>query len=555
MDKAGADFEASVASIIARLHATPVVLQIPIGAENNFEGLIDLLEMKAIYFDQDDTGAKFSTRDIPEHLLEAAKKARAATVEKICETDEALTELFLGDEAISVAELKRGIRKATINNILRPVLCGSSLKHIGVQQMLDAVCDYLPSPLDMPPVVAISADDKKKEVKLVNDPSAPFAALVFKIVAEKPVDLYFLRIYSGRLKSNSRVINPATGEKENVTRIMRVYAKKREAIDSADAGDIVAVTGPKYALTGHTLCATQQPVLLESIEFPDTVISQSIEPSSSRDRDKLLFAMQALTKQDPTFRFRMDEETGQTLISGMGELHLEVLTKRITDDMGVDVRIGRPRVSYREAVSVAAVGEGRFERDLGGKPQFAVVKLRLEPMPASVEDAESFRSEVPIDTLSRQFLTAIETGVRDTAQSGPLLGYPVIRWRATLLDVEQHETDSSEVAFENAARLAFTRAAEAGKPVLMEPIMALEIRTPDEYFGAINADLNARRALIKDTDVRGAVRIISAEAPLAEMFGYTTQLRSLSQGRAAASMEPLHYAEAPASLAEKMLQS
>jgi elongation factor G len=306
MDKAGADFEASVASIASRLHATPLVLQLPIGAENRFEGLIDLLEMKAIYFDQDECGSKYSLRDIPADLLEAAEDARAAMVEKVCETDEELTERFLGDEAITVAELKRGIRKATIANALRPVLCGSALKHIGVQQMLDAVCDYLPSPLDLPPVVATTADEKKKEVKVATDLSAPFVGLVFKIVAEKPVDLYFVRIYSGRLKSNSRVVNPATGEKENVTRLLRIYAKKREAIDSADAGDIVAITGPKNALTGHTLCATQHPVLLESIDFPDTVISQSIEPMSSRDRDKLLLALKALTKQDPTFRFHMD---------------------------------------------------------------------------------------------------------------------------------------------------------------------------------------------------------------------------------------------------------
>jgi len=553
MDKAGADFEASVASIARRLGASPVCLQIPIGAENNFEGVIDLLDMQAIYFDEEALGARFELRPIPDHLRAAAGAARAALVERICETDEALTERFLADEPISADDLRAGLRRATIANRIQPVLCGSSLRHIGVQQLLDAICAYLPGPADVAPIVTHTVGDRPREVTVTSDPNAPFVGLVFKIVAEKPLDLYFVRVYSGQLKPNSRMFNPRLDEKENVTRLMRVYAKRRESLNLAEAGDIIAVTGPKLTLTGDTLCAANHPVALEPIDFPETVIVQSIEPSSSRDRDKLIEALEALCKQDPTFRYRMDTETGQTLIMGMGELHLEVLTKRIIDDMNVAVRIGKPRVSYREAISVPARGEGRFIRELGGKNHFAVLRLRLEIAKGGGEEPAHVLNRVPPDMLSREFALAIETGVRDAALGGPLLGYPMINWRAIIEEVEQHPTDSSAIAFENAARMAFNAAAEAGSPVIMEPIMAVEVRTPDDYFGVINADLNARRALITSTDVHAGTRIITVEAPLAEMFGYTTQLRSLSQGRAVASMEPLHYAPVPATLADKML--
>jgi elongation factor G len=545
MDKAGADFEASLESIVERLGAYPAPVQIPIGAESSFEGVVDLLERKAIYYDETALGAKFEVREIPAPLQGPAEAARALLVERICETDEALTERFVTEQEIPVADLKRGLRKATIANVLRPVLCGSSLRHIGVQQLLDAVCDYLPSPLDVPPVHAISVDKHEEQVLIRTNPDDPFVGLAFKIVAEKPVDIYFVRIYSGRLKPNSRVLNANTGEKENVTRVLRVYAKRREVIDVAEAGDIVAIIGPKTALTGHTLCATNRPVKLETIDFPETVVSQSIEPVSSRDRDKLTDALTALMKQDPTFRYRMDEETGQTLISGMGELHLEILAKRITDDMNVPVRIGKPRVSYRESVTTAAEAEGRFVRELGGKQHFAVVRVRIEPLSGGTSHEHVFRSALSFGVLSDAFMHAVQNGVQDSALSGPLLGYPLINWRATLIGAEQHPTDSSEIAFENAARLAFNKAAEAGSAVLMEPIMAVEIRTPDDYFGTINADLSSRRAIITDTELKGKYRLIKAQVPLAEMFGYTTHLRSLSQGRASASMEPLHYAAAP----------
>lgn len=552
MDKIGADFSASVESIRKRFDANAVPIQLPIGAENTFEGVIDLMSMKAIRFGGAVDGAKVQESDIPENLTDAVESARQFMIESICETDDTLADRFLSDEEISVADLKKALRAATIANKVRPVLCGSALSYMGVRPLLDAVCDYLPSPLDMPSIHA-KTPDGRHERELTNDPKEPLAAFVFKIITEKPVDLYFLRIYSGTMKPNSRVFNPQIGEKENITRLFRMYAKRRDILDSASAGEIVGVVGPKLALTGHTLCDPSRPVVLETIEFPETVVSQSIEPASSRDRDKLIDALTALEKQDPTFRYRMDEETGQTLISGMGELHLEVLAKRIVDDMNVDVRIGKPRVSYREAVSQPAEIEERFIKEIGGKPQFAVVRLRVEPVAEGDATDQSFYNTVPDGTINPEFLAAIESGVNDAALGGPLLGYPMIKWKATLLHAEQDEVESTDVAFENAARIAFTKAAEEGQTQLMEPIMAVEIRTPDQYFGAINSDLHARRSMITDTDVSGENRIIQVEVPLAEMFGYTTQLRSLSQGRATASMEPLHYAAVPSQVANAML--
>ncbi|NOX59643.1 MAG: elongation factor G [Planctomycetes bacterium] len=552
MDKAGADFEASVRSIEERFGVNVIPVQIPIGREIEFEGMVDLIAMKALYFEGADGGSKIQVREIPADLLSDAQVARAELVEKICETDDQLAERFLADEEIPNDELVAGLRAATIANELCPVLCGSALSFRGIRPLLDAVCDYLPSPLDMPSFSAKSPDGKR-EMEIANDPSQPLAALVFKIISEKPVDLYFLRIYSGTMKPNSRIFNPQTGEKENITRLFRMYAKRRDILESAGAGEIVGVVGPKIALTGHTLCDPNRPVVLEPIEFPDTVVAQSIEPASSRDREKLFDALGALAKQDPTFRFRTDEETGQTIISGMGELHLEVLAKRIVDDLNVDVRIGKPRVSYREAVSRPAEVEERLIKELGGKSQFAAVRLRLEPAEGDDDSQDVFQSSVPPGTIDDVFLAAIKTGVTDAALGGPLLGYPMINWKATLLHAEQHETDSTEVAFEIAAGMAFTRAAEEGHTTLMEPIMAVEIRTPDQYFGAINADLHARRSIITDTDISGKDRVIQVEVPLAEMFGYTTQLRSLSQGRATASMEPLRYAAVPSQVANTML--
>jgi elongation factor G len=454
---------------------------------------------------------------------------------------------------VTTDELKAALRQATIRGELQPVLCGSSLKHIGVQPLLDAVCAYLPAPDELPPVQARGGAKGDRDVTIKCAPNDPFAGLVFKIVAEKPVDLYFVRIYAGKLKPNSRALNARTGDKENVTRLVRMYAKRRDTLDAAEAGDIVAITGPRDTLTGDTLCAPNHPVLLESIEFPETVIAQSIEPASSRDRDKLFDALEALTKQDPTFRYRADEETGQTLIMGMGELHLEVLTKRIADDMNVAVRIGKPRVSYREAITRAAQGEGRFARELGGKPHFAVVRLRLEPVAESDDRAVDFRSEVapvraqpripgsdshrggrrgaerPADGLSADSLAGGARGrraARDGQQRGGLRerGAPGLQPRSRGRRAHVDGTDHGR------------RGAHSGR--VFRGHQRRPARPPSH---------------IVDTDMRGETRIITVHAPLAEMFGYTTQLRSISQGRAAASMEPLHYAAAPPAVYQKML--
>ena len=543
MDRIGADFERSVESIRDRLGVVPLVLHLPIGAADDFRGLIDLVEMTAVYFKPEALGSSFEIAEIPEALVPAARQQRHELLDALAETSEALMEKYVNDEPLNGAEIRAAVRAATIKRELIPIFCGSALRYIGVQRMLDAVCDFLPSPLDVPPVVAADAKREDVEHKLPCDPDRPVAALVFKIVAEKPVDLYYLRIYSGTLKPNSRLMNSVTGVKENVSRIYRMFAKRREVLDRAVAGDIVAVIGPKHALTGHTLCDQRRPVVLESIDFPETVISISIEPKSSKDRDKLLAALTALERQDPTIHVKMNPETGQTLLSGMGELHLEIMGQRLRKEMNVDVSVGKPRVSYRETVAASGEGVGRFVRQVGGRGHFAVVHLRIEKRP-NRPGRPNFEivKALPEGTVTPEFLQAIETGVTDAAQSGILGGYPVIDWKVTVVKVEQNDQESSELAFENAARAAFYQAMAAGDPVLLEPIMDVEVVTPDDYFGAIVTDLSSRRALVRETRLRGADRIIKADVPLARTFGYITKLRSLSQGRATSTMTPSHYA-------------
>ncbi len=543
MDRVGADFESSVASIQDRLGAKPVVLQLPIGAADTFKGLVDLIDMKAYYYKPEKLGSSFDVVDVPEALTKAAHAARHDLLEAVSETSDILLDKYLHDEDISSDELREAIRVATISREVFPVLCGSAFRYIGVQRLLDEVCDYLPSPLEVPPVMAQDPKHADKTHELPCDPSGPAAALVFKIVAEKPVDLYFLRVYSGTIKANSRLINTVTGLKENISRMYRMFAKRRDQVEQATAGDIVAVVGPKKTLTGHTLCDQRTPVVLESIEFPETVISVSVEPKTSKDRDKLLESLMALSRQDPTVRVTFNEETGQTLISGMGELHLEVSVRRLRTEMNVDTLVGKPRVSYRETVSVAGVGRGCFERQFGGRNHFAEVSVRLEPYAHDSGQAHlEVVREIPPGSIEEIFADAAETGLRNAAQSGVLGGYPVIDWRATLLSGRQHETDSSEVAFENAGRLAFYEAMKASGPVLLEPIMDVEVVTADEYFGSIMGDLSARNAVIRDTVMRGGDHVITAEVPLAQTFGYVTRLRSLSQGRATSTMAPSHYA-------------
>ncbi|MCH7591350.1 MAG: elongation factor G [Planctomycetes bacterium] len=546
MDKIGADFEWSVASIRKRLRVEPLVLQLPIGSSDSLTGIIDLVEMKAVY-PRDSGSGTLDVRDIPDELLGAAERARGEMIEALSETSEALMERYLGDQTIGLEEIRHAIRGATLRHELVPVLCGSALKNIGVQRMLDAVCDYLPGPLDVPPITAADAKRPDVQHEIACDRDGPLAALVFKIVAEKPVDLCYLRLYSGTLKPHSRLLNPITGEKENITRIVRMFAKRREQLDRASAGDIVAVVGPKSVLTGHTLCDPRRPVVLESIEFPETVISISVRPKSSKDRDKFHVGLTALQRQDPTLRVATNVETGQTLLSGMGELHLEVMVQRLRDDMNVDVAVGNPRVSYRETVTTRAEGEGRFLKNLGGREHLAAVRVRIEPRQrVSGRLNYEVTSSIAPGTLPEALLESMEAGIVEAAQSGVLGGYPVIDWEITLLEAEFDQEKSSELAFENAARAAFYDAMRHGDAVLLQPIMDVSVVTTDEHFGTIVSDLNARNAVVRETQVRGHDRVILADVPLAQMFGYITKLRSLSQGRATSMMTPSHYAPMPA---------
>ena len=554
MDKVGADFEQAVESIRARLHGDPLPIQIPIGREQSFQGFIDLIRMKAVVFRGEGSDTTFDVREIPEESQDQAQLARHELEDRVTQFDDALMEHYLQHETLDEAQLLAGLRKGTIARACQPVLCGSSLKYMGVQAVLDAACDFLPAPNEVPPVRARDPKDLETIVERPCDPKGPLAALVFKVVADSHGDLFFVRVYSGVLKAGSRLLNVGKNKKENLPRLFRIFAKRREQVDQAEAGDIVAAIGLKETVTGDTLCETHKPVLLERIEFPETVISMAIEPKNSNDRDKLKLALNMLVRSDPTFDVRVNDETGQILIAGMGELHLEVMCHRLERDLHVPVRIGKPRVAYRETITAAAEAEGRFVRQTGGRGQFAVVKLRVEPFePEPGKPHFEFVNRCGGDKLRSMFLHAVAEGAREAARSGPLGSYPLINVRVTLFDAQEHAVDSSEIAFETAAAMAVTKAVEAASPVLLEPIMRAEVVTPDDYFGAINSDLVARRAIIHATSMRGANQVIDCEVPLSTMFGYSTQMRSLSQGRASYAMEPSRYEVMPKNLAEKVL--
>ncbi len=553
MDKTGADFFGSVESLRERLGAHPVVLQIPIGAEESFCGMVDLVRLKAFRFVPEDQDMRIEECPIPDDLAGPVKHWRHELEEAVAETADALMEKYVQGEPMGEEEIRSALRAATVSNRLHPVFCGSARNKIGTRFLLNGVVDYLPSPLDIPPIEGELPDRPGEKVKRACDPTAPLTAYVFKVVADKPMDLYFVRVYSGVLKAGSRVLNVSRNQKENISRIYRVFAKRREQLNEAVAGDIVAVLGPKDALTGDTLCDPRHPIVLEKIEFPETVIAMAIEPKSSADRDKLGEALHALARQDPTFRAHVDAETGQTLISGMGELHLEVLTHRLLRDMNVQVTVGKPRVSYRETVTARGEAEGRFIRQTGGHGQYAVVRLVVEPFePEPGMPQVVFENRITGGAIPREYIPAVETGVRDAARSGVLVGFPVIHVKVSLVDGQWHEEDSSELAFENAGRIAFEEAVRKARPALMEPIMRLELSAPDAYFGQITGDLNARRAIITHTEIRGDRRVIQAQVPLREMVGYATVLRSLTQGRASWSMEPLRYVVAPPSVAAEI---
>ncbi|MBI3863839.1 MAG: elongation factor G [Planctomycetia bacterium] len=558
MDRIGADFQRTFEQIKVRLAANPVAIFLPIGAGSPpdpqaFRGIIDLIEMQAIYFDESSQGSKFDVREIPEDHQELAGEWRAKLLEQVALLDDAVFAKYIEEQPIDAADIRRLLRVGTLQRVLQPVLCGSSLKHIGVQPLLDAVGAFLPSPLERPPVQGLNPNAKKETIETRKcSTKDPFCGLVFKIVADPHGDLCFVRVYSGVLKSRSRPLNPRLGKKEMVSQLWHIQADRREKLetDAVDAGEIVGITGIKDSATGDTLCEANHPIALESIVFPEPVISMAVEPESSADRRKLAETLQMLSRQDPTFRATVNEETGQTLISGMGELHLEVIQHRMQRDFKLNVRVHRPRVSYRETIKKTQTAVGEFSRHVAGVTQFARVQLKLEPQPSS--DAVVVKNEVKPDALPPGMLALVEQEVRDTAQGAGLVGYPLIQVKFTIQSVEHSELENPEAAFQKAAGEAVHRGVSEAGDVLLEPIMKLEVVTPDEFLGNIHSDLMSRRAMIVGTDQRGDLQVISAEVPLAKMFGYSTDVRSLSQGRASYSMEPLKYAEAPPEVLKEM---
>ena len=556
LDRVGADWERVVQEIRRHLHAGAVPVQLPIGQGADFGGVIDLVRQRAVYY-RNELGTQFDETPIPTDMRDAVAAAREELIGKAGEFDDHLMERYVHDHDVTVEELKLAIRKGCIKVALVPILCGSALKNKGIQLLMDAAIDYLPSPLDRGAVKGheVTRRGENVEVQVEPDPEGPFAALVFKIAADAHGDLHWIRIYRGTLKTGTRVLNPARGVKENATRIWRMHAEERIREEEACAGDIVAVVGLKESVTGDTLCDTRHPVTMEKIGIPKTVISMAIEPRTSDDRQRLGEVLQVLAREDPTFEYRVDAETGQTIIAGMGELHLEVLKNRMLRDFKLDAKVGRPRVAYRETIRGKAEAEGRFIRQTGGHGQYGVVEIRVEPRPSRdlEEEAVTFVSRVKGGAVPEEFIGDVERGVRDAAAAGIATGYPLIDIKVTLLDGKSHDTDSSEVAFEAAGSLALQAAVEKVGVYLLEPIMRLQVVAPNEYFGDITADLMSRRAEISATELKVTTRVITAIVPLASMFGYATAVRSLTQGRATYSMEPSHYAVVPEEIAKTLL--
>jgi elongation factor G len=561
MDRIGAEFERVFQEITTRLpEAHPIPIQVPIGAGPEgsmgaFEGLIDLIAMKALYYKPEDLGSSLDERPIPDELAPEAELWRERMLDALSQFDDRFAEQYMASlEGAELAEamIHDALRRATLTGKAQPVLCGSSFKYVGVQRLLDAVAAYLPSPLDRPPVVG-HHPKSGDEVARKPDPKAPFCGLVFKITGDAHGDLSFVRIYSGTLKAGTRPYNPGRDKKENCSRLYHIRADDREQIESAPAGDIVGVVGLKDSVTGDTLCDAAHPILLERIEFPETVISMSIEPVSSADKGKLAEVLAALAREDPTFSYRLNEETGQTLISGMGELHLEILKNRMVRDFKLKAHVGKPRVSYRETIKKPVKRVlGTCIRQTGGSGLYAKVYLDVEPEAQPKGSAPlKFVNAVKHGVIPAEFVAAIEQSLREGARSGGRTGYPLVDLKVTLVDGETHDVDSNELAFRFAASEALDNAVKEAGPTLLEPVMKLEVVTPPDYLGDIMADLMARRCEITNTFDRGPLRVIEARAPLAEMFGYSTAVRSLSQGRASYSMEPLEYAPAPDSLLEQ----
>jgi len=551
MDKIGADFDMAVESMIEKLGANPVPIQIPIGKEDTFRGPIDLIEMKAYYFDDETLGAKFVEDKIPQEYLELAKKYREKMIEALCDIDDNIMEKYLAGESISADEIRSALRKGTIELKITPVLCGSAFKNKGVQMLLDSIVFYLPSPLDIPPVKGINPSDGS-EVERKPDVNEPLTALAFKIMADPYMgSLTYVRVYSGVLSSGSYIYNSTRNLKERVARIFRMHANHREEIKEICAGDIAAVVGLKNTLTGDTICDESAPVVLEAIEFPEPVISVAIEPKTKADQEKLSLALQKISQEDPSFRVSYNEETGQTIISGMGELHLEIIVDRLTREFRVGANVGKPQVAYKETIKVAAKAEGKFIRQTGGRGQYGHVWIEIEP----IERGKGFEfvNKIVGGTIPREFIPAVEKGIVEAMEGGVLAGYPVVDVKVILFDGSYHEVDSSDLAFKIAASMAFKDACKKGDIVLLEPIMDVEVVTPEEYMGEVIGDLNSRRGRIQSMEKRGRAQVIRAMVPLAEMFGYATDLRSKTQGRGTYTMQFSHYDEVPKNLTEQII--
>ncbi|RLJ71629.1 elongation factor G [Hydrogenivirga caldilitoris] len=550
LDRLGADFYRVFKEIEEKLTIKPVAVQIPVGAEDNFEGVIDLMDMKAIIWLEETLGAKYEIRDIPADYVDKAQEWRERMVETIVETDDTLMEKYLEGQEIGVEELRKALRKATINRQLVPVLCGSAFKNKGVQPLLDAVIDYLPSPVDLPPIKGINPNTGETEERKPLD-NEPFCAYAFKVMSDPYAgQLTYIRVFSGNLKAGSYVFNVTRGEKQRVGRLLLMHANTREEIQDVSAGEICAVVGLDAA-TGDTLSDEKHPIILEKLEFPDPVISMAIEPKTKKDQEKLSQVLNKFMKEDPTFRASADPETGQTLIHGMGELHLEIMVDRMKREYGIEVNVGKPQVAYKETIRKKANGEGKFIRQTGGRGQYGHAIIEIEPL----ERGQGFVFENAIvgGVIPKEFIPAVEKGIKEAMEGGVLAGYPVVDVKVKLYDGSYHEVDSSEIAFQIAGSMAFKDAAKKADPVILEPIMEVEVETPEDYVGDVIGDLNSRRGKIMGMENKGVITVVKAHVPLAEMFGYATTLRSLTQGRGTFIMKFSHYEEVPQHIAEKII--
>jgi elongation factor G len=560
MDRVGADFKETLSQIETKLQGNPVAIQIPIGAEDKFVGVVDLVGMKAITYKDETMGADYEVGEIPAHLIDEAKAYREKLIEKVSESDDKLLEKYLSGEAMTETEIKAALRRRTIESVRKeeapfvPVICGSAFKNKGVQPLLDAVVDYLPSPVEIPAVQGIDLASKEEGAiaERKADDKQPFAALAFKIMTDPFVgQLTFFRVYSGTLQTGTSVFNSTKGKSERIGRLLQMHANKREEIKEVNAGDIAAAVGLRSVTTGDTLCDEKKPVLLESMEFPEPVISLAIEPKTKADQEKLGQGMAKLMTEDPTFRVNTDEQTGQVVIRGMGELHLEIIVDRLKREFGVEASVGKPQVAYKETLTAPAEGDGRFVRQTGGRGQYGHAKIRLIPLPPGT--GYQFENEIVGGVVPREYIKPIDQGIQEALTRGVLAGYPVDDVRIELFDGSYHEVDSSEMAFKIAGSLAFQDAAKKARPVLMEPIMRVEVVVPKDYLGDVMGDLASRRGRIQSQEDRGGTQIISARVPLSEMFGYATELRSRTQGRATYSMHFDRYEQAPSHVSDEVI--